>query len=95
MSNATSVVPLCTDLMCEFLFEGEITQFVQTEKLVLNEQTKEEISEILDVLYGILEKDIDSFTMEEKEEALDKLMQLKDNSILGTENYEAILNYIK
>ena len=52
---------------------------IQTEKFVLNEQTKADISEIFDVLYGILDTDIDSLSVIEKQEVLDIIVQLEDN----------------
>lgn len=95
LSNANVVVPEFINLMCENLFVGEIKELVQTENFVLNEQTKEEISEIFDVLYWILDTELSSLSMEEKQEALDKIMQLEDNQTLGKENYETVLNYVK
>ena len=95
LSNANVVVPEFINLLCENLFAGEIKELIQTEKFVLNEQTKADISEIFDVLYGILDTDIDSLSVVEKQEVLDIIVQLEDNQTLGKENYEDILNYVK
>ena len=95
LSNATIVVPEFINWTCGNIFAGEITQLVQPENFVLNEQTKSDISEIFDVICWVSNTNISDLSLKQKQEALNMIQKLEDNKTLGKENYEDILNYVK
>ncbi len=96
LSNAETVVPEFINFLYAGVVSGVEKGLVRTENIDWSDRTKEEISEVVSVLCklsGILAH-IDSLSMEQKETALDAIKSLKDNEIVGKENYAALLKYM-
>ena len=96
LSNAEVVVPEFINLIYSTILSGAEKQLITTEKLIWNEETKADISEVVSVICKLskIVGQIDSLTMEEKMTALDAVKALKDNNAVGKENYAALLKYI-
>ena len=95
VSNANIVIPTFINWMGTKVVSEEIKEIVQVENFVVNEQTKEDISEIFDVMYWLSEIDLDSLSETQMKEVFDTIEKLEDNETVGKQNYETILNYIK
>ncbi|MGN0505472.1 MAG: hypothetical protein ACI4FZ_02870 [Lachnospiraceae bacterium] len=96
LSNAETVVPEFLNFIYSQLMEGEAEELLRTEQFVLDEQTKENVTEVVDVMcrLSVLLEDTASFTAEQKKEALDTIKELKDNEAVGLKNYTTLLRCI-
>lgn len=95
VSNAEVVIPGVLNMVYSMLLGDENAQLIR-EDLVLDEKGKADISEIVSAICNIstLLEDMDTLSLTQKKVALDAIKKLKDNEAIGTENYEALLQYI-
>lgn len=95
VSNAEVVIPGMLNMVYSMLLGDEEAKLIRDD-LVLDEKGKADISEVVSAICNIstLLDDIDTLSMAQKKVALDAIKDLKDNEAIGTENYEALLQYI-
>lgn len=95
LSNAEVVVPEAINLIYSAVMSGAEKELVRTENIEWNEETKEDISEVVSVICKLSSVvGQDELTLEEKKTALDAIKALKDNEAVGKENYAALLKAI-
>ena len=97
LSNANVIVPEFINFVYEMLLGEEVDELTQTENLVLTEETKADVSELVNIMFELsdLLNKIDTLSLEQKLEALQEMEQLKENPLIGEENYLELLEYMR
>lgn len=96
LSNAETIVPEFINMIYSTMWSDEEKQLVKTDNIVRDEETKEELSEVVSVICKVssLASKTDGMTSEDKKSVLEAVKGLKDNSCIGKENYTALLKKI-
>lgn len=96
LSNADTVVPEFINMIYAAVISGSEKQLVRTENLVWNNETKEDISEVVSAICKVstVTEHADSMSFEEKKMILEAIKNLKNNETVGNENYAALLKII-